>query len=241
MGEDLGYFALLHHLALVQDGQMPADLLHHAHLVGNDDHRQTQLLMDAADQLQNGAGGVGIQGAGGLVAEQDLGVCGQGPGDGDPLLLPAGELGRVGRSLVRQPHQLQQLHGAPIGLGPGNPGQIQGKAHVFQAAALHQQMEALEDHGDLPAQLPELPVRQAFQPDPVDLHAAGAGPLQQVDAANQGALSGAAHADDPEDISVRDLERHVFQSLHPPVGSQKFFANLFQLDHKTPPFWDLPP
>ncbi len=35
----------------------------------------------------------GVQGGGGFVEEDDFGVHGQGPGDGDALLLAAGEFG----------------------------------------------------------------------------------------------------------------------------------------------------
>ena len=48
---------------------------------------------------------------GGLVAQEHLGVGGQGPRDGNPLFLPAGELGRVGVGLVGQAYDFQQLQG----------------------------------------------------------------------------------------------------------------------------------
>lgn len=39
---------------------------------------------------------LGVQGRGGLVQEQDLGVAYDGPGDGDALLLTARQLGALG-------------------------------------------------------------------------------------------------------------------------------------------------
>ena len=94
MAEDGLDLPFLHHGAFVQDGHPVADLLHHAHLVGNDHHRDTQFPVDLLDQLQDGMGGVGIQGTGGLVTEQDLGIGGQGASNGDALLLTTRELGR---------------------------------------------------------------------------------------------------------------------------------------------------
>ncbi len=45
MAEDRLDLALLHHGAVVQDGHTVADFLDHAHLVGDDDHRDAQLLV----------------------------------------------------------------------------------------------------------------------------------------------------------------------------------------------------
>ena len=44
-GEHRRYQAVLHHLAIVQDGHVGADLLHHAHLVGDDHHGDAQLRL----------------------------------------------------------------------------------------------------------------------------------------------------------------------------------------------------
>ena len=73
-----------------------ADLFDDVHLVGDDHHGDPQLLVQLLQQFQDGQGGGGVQSGGGLVAQQDLGVGGQGTGDGHALLLAAGHLGGVG-------------------------------------------------------------------------------------------------------------------------------------------------
>ena len=211
MGEHLAHIPFLHHHAFIQNGHMAAYILHHAHLMGNDDDSDAQLLVDAADQLQNGVGGGGIQGAGGLVAQQHLGVGGQSTGDGHPLLLPAGELGGVGPGLVRQSHQFQQLFSPPLGLPFPHARQLQREADVAQAVALHQEVEALKDHGHISAHGAQLTLGETAQIAPVHDHASLRGTLQHIDAAHQRALARAAHADDAEDIPVRNGQRHVFQ------------------------------
>ena len=75
-GKHRRYQALLCHLAAVQNGDLIADFLHHAHLVGDDDHGDAQLPVQLPDQLEDLVGGVGIQGTGGLVAQQHLGLGG---------------------------------------------------------------------------------------------------------------------------------------------------------------------
>ena len=60
--------------------------------VGDHDPGQALQIQDGAGHLEDG---LGVQGRGGLVYQQDLGVFQQAPGDGDPLLLPAGRSAAV--------------------------------------------------------------------------------------------------------------------------------------------------
>ena len=92
----------------VQEDDGVGDLAGEADLVGDDDHghpARRQVPHDGqhlADQL-------GVQRAGRLVEQHQLGLHRQRAGDGHPLLLAAGQLPRVGVRLVRQPDPLQQL------------------------------------------------------------------------------------------------------------------------------------
>ena len=70
-----------------------------AHLVGDDHHGHAFLGQgphDAGDLTDQ----FGIERRGGLVEEHDRRVHGQSAGDGDTLLLAAGELRRIGISLL---------------------------------------------------------------------------------------------------------------------------------------------
>ena len=124
--------------------------------MGDDDHRDAQLPVQFPDKLQDLVGGIGIQGAGGLVAQQHLRLGRKRPGNGDALLLAAGELGGVGIRFVRQAHQLQKLSGPLFRVSPSHAPQLHRETHIAQASALHQEIKVLEDHGDLPAGLPQL-------------------------------------------------------------------------------------
>ena len=66
-------------------------------------------VFETADELKVLARRLGVERAGRFVAQQDLGVAGQGTGDGDALLLAAGELGGIGIRLVGQIHDVQKL------------------------------------------------------------------------------------------------------------------------------------
>ena len=140
-------------------------------------------------------------------------VVGSRAGDGHPLLLAAGELGGVGVRLFAEPHQLQQLQGPLSGLGGRDAADLHGKADVLQNGPLHQQVEALEDHGDVPPGQPQLPVGEGGHVLPVHDHCAGRGPLQQVHAPHQGALAGTGEADDPIDLPLLDVQVDILQSM----------------------------
>ena len=57
---------------------------------------------------------------------------------------------------------------------------------------------------------------------------AAVGPLQQVDAPHQCALSGAGQADNAEDFSLPDGQAHILQCLHLIVAGAEGFAEMIQ-------------
>ena len=59
-------------------------------VVGGDQGGHALGLHDGSEQAHDLLGGLGVELAGGLVGEQQLGASGQGAGDRDPLLLAAG-------------------------------------------------------------------------------------------------------------------------------------------------------
>ena len=72
-------------------------------------HSKVHLLLDFLDQGQNTSGGLGIQGAGSFIAEEDRWLGGQGSGYGYPLLLATAESGDMSISPALQPYQGQKL------------------------------------------------------------------------------------------------------------------------------------
>ena len=89
--DDLPGVALFHNHASVHEYHLVGHVPGESHLMGDDDHGGL-LLGQGADHPQHLAGELRVQGRGGLVKAEDIGAEGQGPGDGHPLLLAAGEL-----------------------------------------------------------------------------------------------------------------------------------------------------
>ena len=76
-----------------------------------DKYHRVALTVQVLEHPQHLPAGVRVQGAGGLVGQDDGGTAGQGPGDGHPLLLTAGELIGQVVELVAQAYLLQYLSG----------------------------------------------------------------------------------------------------------------------------------
>ena len=77
-----------------------------AHLVRHDDHRHA-VRAEIGDQLEDAFHQFGIQRRGGLVEEHHLGGHRERAGDGDALLLPAGQRAWSRIGLVPQINPLQ--------------------------------------------------------------------------------------------------------------------------------------
>ena len=79
-------------------------MAHHRQVMADEDIGHVQLLLELGHQIDNLGLDGHVQGGDNLVADDEFGAQGQGPGDGDPLALAAGELvGEAGGHLGIQP------------------------------------------------------------------------------------------------------------------------------------------
>ena len=191
--------------------------------------------MNVTDEAEDGLGALRVERAGGLVAEEDLRLRGEGAGDGHALLLAAGELGRIVFQLVAEADQLQKLCCALHRVAALHACQLQREGNVALARALHEQVEALKNHGDVAPGRAKLCLAERRHVAAVDDDLAAGRPLEHVDAADEGALARAAHADDAVDFAVRDGQRHIFQRLSDAAGCGKRLGQVLYLDHLVPP------
>ena len=89
---DLIHGAQLHQLAQIHDGHAVAQMLDHRQVMGDEHVGQVQLLLQLLQQVQDLCANRHVQSGDRLVADQQLGVGGDGAGDDDTLTLAAGEL-----------------------------------------------------------------------------------------------------------------------------------------------------
>ena len=88
-------------------------------VMGDQNNGDAFLFVESPEKFQHFFTGLGVEVAGGLIGEQDGGIIDQGPGNGHPLLLPAGELRRFVVQAIPQPYPLEQVFGplAPLLVG----------------------------------------------------------------------------------------------------------------------------
>ena len=118
--------------------------------MGDIDGGDAYLLLDAADLRAHGDPELGVQVGKGLIEQKHRGFDDQGPGQGHPLLLTAGEL--VGHTALhpRQLHQVKNGHNPFFDLGLRHLPQLQAVGHVVKHIVMGQQGVALEHHGRIP-------------------------------------------------------------------------------------------
>ena len=149
--------------AIPHDYDLVGELTHDVQVVGDEQYRHAPRLLEVSHKLEDLLLDGHVQGRGGLVCDEELGLAGDGHGDHHALLLAARELvgiavdafGRIG-----QPAFLEERDGPQPGFTAAN------------ARVQHQRLDDLlphrehgierghgflEDHGDLAAaDLPEL-------------------------------------------------------------------------------------
>ena len=184
----------------------------------DDDHGHV-LLGKRADDLQNLAGQLRVEGGGRLVEAEDVRLQRQRPRDGHALLLAAGELVRVEVHFLLQPHLREQLlrvrgdlcvdllfAGLVVRLLFGQ--QLAGKHDVLPGRVLREQIEILKHEAEMQPLAADLAlflrvgVRRVEERLAVyrDLPLVGDG--QEIEAAQQRRLAAAGRADDGDGLAL---------------------------------------
>ena len=201
---DLGGGTHLLELALVHDHDPVGEAHGLLLVVGDEDDRDAQVALDLLQLLAHLLADLGVQGGEGLVEKQQGGLQEQGAGNGDTLLLAAGEL--AGILLFRAAHADQGqavLHGL-VDLGLGDLAQLQAEGQVFINGHVGPEVIALEYHG-----------RGALFGGQVDdgLTVHGDVALGHVQKAADGAqdrsLAAAGGAQEGDDLALVDLQINV--------------------------------
>jgi hypothetical protein len=226
VGEDLVGRPALGDAARVHDAERVAHARHHAEGVGDEDDRGAKPDREFLDDLEDLGLDGDVEGARGLVRDQDLGVAGQAHRDHDALAHAARELVRVLVDALLGAGDAGQLeHVDCLGLGRllveslvqddrldhlrGDPEEGVQRGH-----------RVLEDHGDLVASdLPDvlrghLHEVLAHEEDLAAGDLAG-GIGDHVDDGEVGdALARTRLADDPEGLAAAEIEGDAVYGLH---------------------------
>ena len=113
--------------------------------MGDEHDRLAVFAVELAKQGENLGAAVGVEVARRLVGEDDLGLVHEGPGDGDALLLAAGELARLVIGPLSQTDQGEGFEPRLLGVLASDAGVVAGQEDVLEGGEGRDQVEVLED------------------------------------------------------------------------------------------------
>ncbi len=181
--------------------------------MGDEQHLPALLVPQTQQQGLHLLASKGVEGAEGLVEQQQLRLGGQRPGDADPLALTAGELpDRLGVGLL-QPHLAQHGQRAGLAFAARHAGKLQAEGNVVQYVAPGQQAIVLKHH-------PSLGAGAAHRP-PLQSDGALLGALKTGDEVEQGGLAAAGGAEHHHQLARIQGQVDVVEDSAPGVIGTK--------------------
>src|SRR5699024_9476084 len=182
-------------------------------IVGDEDGSRSQRLLHATDLIAQRSSHGGVERGQGLVEEEDLRLGGQGPGQGDPLLLTAGELMREARAHAGPAADLEELIAALLPRRGIDLADAQTVFDVVGDAEVGEQAVALEDHAHVP------PVRRQPQHGlPADEDIAAVDGFEPGEDAQCGRLPAARGAEEADHAAGFDVDAEIAQHRGGAVG-----------------------
>jgi len=221
LAQDVDPAPLLDDPARVHHGNAIGQLVHDAEIVGDEQDRHAELLLQVAQQLEDLCLDRDIQGRGGLIGDQQTRPGGERHGDHHALFEATGELMWIGvqaRLGIGNPHALEQFEGAAARLCVRDALVEADRLHHLCTHRGHRVQTGhrlLEDHGDLlTANLAhrghgEPPDVATGQRDLASLDASGLG-HQAQDRESRHRLAATGFPHQSQHLSGRDLEIHLF-------------------------------
>jgi hypothetical protein len=166
--------------------------------------------------LHNLVAGLGVEVAGRLVGQDDTGIIDQSPGDGDALLLAAGQLhGAVIEAIAQADHvgQVEAPFACP--LGQVNALVEQGNLDVLDNRVLRQQVVRLKDEAQIAAadlgQLVVVHLRNVLVAE--EVLPAGR-PIQTAKQIEQRGLAGARRSHEGDEFALLDHQGDAAQGVY---------------------------
>src|SRR6266849_4212365 len=190
----------------------PDDAVHAAgevEIVGGEEGGEAGLAHDGDERGRDPLGGVLVEIACGLVAEEDARLIGEGADDGDALLLAAGEARRA----------VALALGALARRAARDAGDHLRQHDVLERREFRQEMMELVDEAEiLAADRGALAIRHAAALLARDQHLAAIRPLEQAGDVQEGGFAGAGGPDQGDDLAGAQGERGAAHDLERLAG-----------------------
>ena len=190
-------------------------------VVGDEDGRDAQFLLDPSDLDLQGVAEQGVDCGKRFIQKQDLGSGDKCPGQSRALLLSAGQLGRILERIVRQADNVDHLVDGLLDLVHGDVLLLQTEGHVLLYVHVGEEAVVLKDHSDVAVLWSHVSDVFAVQ---VDLAAGRI--FQAGQDSQQGTLAAAGGAEEGDQLPFLDLKVDIFQDL---LGSE-ILADMLKSD-----------
>ena len=223
--------------ALVHHHEAVAQLLGLVHVVGGQ-HERDALLLEPVEAVPQDVAGLRVEAGRRLVEQQQLGLVDQRAGDRDPPLHPARQRLDLARGPLGELHEVEQLGGAALALGPREVEVAAVDDQVLGDRELVVELVGLRHDAEAGADRPAVRRRvEAEHPQ-----RAGGRRRRAADHPHRRRLAGAVRSEEPERLAAVDLDvdpvdgREVAEPLDEPARFDQGFAG-----HRTEPTGGPPP
>ncbi len=200
-------------------------------LVGDDHHRDA-VVLDRLQHLHDVARGRRVERPGRLVGEQELGARDQRPGDGDTLLLAAGELRRQVLGAIGEADLLEVDRGALVALPARDALVVERQRDVLGRGLERDQVERLEDEADVLAAVLRRPgLGEAAHGDAVEGVLAVVETVEEAENVHQGRLARPGGAHHGDQLARPDVEVEPLEDVEPVAAHGVALVQISQTDH----------
>ncbi len=198
------------------------------------DHDDQAIAGHVAQQVHDLNAGLGVEGAGGFIREEDLGVVDEGSRNGDALHLAARHLRGFLVDVVGQADASQGIEGALTSFGAGDARQGQGQLDIGQDALVRDQVVGLEDEADAVVSV-RVPVARLviLRGDAVDHEVAALEAVQASDDVEHRRLARAGLAQHGDEFVVAEGHGDLVECYLHEVGGLISLDDFLQLKHAS--------
>ena len=198
-------------------------------------HHDQAVLGDLGEQVHHLHARLGIERAGGLVGEQDLGIVDEGARDGHTLHLAAGQLAGLLVGMLAQPHLLERCQRAFMALGTRHARKRQRQLHVGEDRLMRDEVVALEHEADAVVAIGvPVAILVLARGDAVDDQVARIVVVQAADDVEERGLARARRAQDCDELAVSESDGHMVEGRLRERARGVRLADIAQFQHGVP-------
>lgn len=199
-------------------------------VVGDEDEGGAGFVVEVEEEVDDVAAVAAVEVAGGFVGKEQGGAVDEGAGEGDALLLTAGELNGVVVGAVLEADFGEQAACAAVGIALAE--QFQGHHDVFEGGEGGDELEILEDEADVASAKGGAPVfAEGVERGIEQGDGAVGGGVEPGAEAEQGGFPTAGGAHDGEGFAWVEGEADVGEDGEGAAGGVVGFAEVGDLDN----------